>query len=193
METITSTRVHHPAAVLAVLLMAQLDATIVNVATPAIRSDLGAPAAGVELVIGGYLVAFAVILITGARLGQIHGYKRVFLIGIAVFGVASLACGLAPNTVVLVIMRVIQGIGAALMFPQTLTGVQLNFNGHQRVRALSWYAITLSAGAVSGQRSDPRWSAHLRRCRWNRLAVDLSDQRAGLRGRHRGGILFPAR
>jgi hypothetical protein len=113
----------------------------------------GTPASGatLELVIGGYLIAFAVLLITGARLGQTHGYRRVFLLGVSVFSFASLLCGLAPSPIVLVLARVLQGGGAALMFPQTLTGIQLNFAGTERVRAIGLYAIALSTGAVAGQ------------------------------------------
>ena len=140
---------------LAVLLiapfMAQADATIANVATPSISAELGASGAELELVIGGYLVAFAVLLITGARLGQTHGYRRMFLAGIAVFTGASALSGLAPTPAVLIAARVLQGAGAALMFPQTLTGIQLAFTGPARVRAIGLYAIALSAGAVSGQ------------------------------------------
>lgn len=142
-------------ALLAILLMApffaQADATIVNVATPSIGTDLGASGAALELVVGGYLIAFAVLLITGARLGQTHGYKRVFLLGFGVFAAASLLGGLAPNSTVLIIARVLQGAGAALMFPQALTGIQLNFSGAARIRAIGVYAIALSAGAVIGQ------------------------------------------
>jgi len=145
----------HPAAVLAVLLMApflaQADATIANVATPAIGSDLGASGAAVELVIGGYLVTYAVLLITGARLGQTHGYKRLFLIGVGAFGAASLIAGLAPSATLLVIMRVIQGGAAAMMYPQALTGVQMNFTGDERARAIGFFAIALASGAVIGQ------------------------------------------
>jgi MFS family permease len=129
----------------------QADATIANVATPSIHSDLGASGATLELVIGGYLIAFAVRLITGARLGQTHGYRRVFLLGIAVFSLASLLCGFAPSSSVLVGGRVLQGIGAALMFPQTLTGIQLNFDSGARRRAIGLYAVALSMGAVVGQ------------------------------------------
>lgn len=140
---------------LAVLLlapfMAQADATIANVATPSIHANLGASGAALELVIGGYLIAFAVLLITGARLGQTHGYKRLFLIGIASFSGASLLCGLSPSPVILVGARVLQGTGAALMFPQALTGIQLNFSGAERTRAIGLYAIALSTGAVIGQ------------------------------------------
>ena len=131
--------------------MAQADATIANVATPSIHHSLHASGAALELVIGGYLVAFAVLIITGARLGQTHGYRRVLLCGIAVFSIASLLCGLAPTPALLVAARVLQGAGAALMFPQTLTGIQLRYEGAARKRAIGFYAIALSSGAVVGQ------------------------------------------
>ncbi|MDQ2706134.1 MAG: MFS transporter [Actinomycetota bacterium] len=136
---------------LAAPFLAQADATIANVATPAIQTDLGASGTAAELVVGGYLIAFAVLVITGARLGQTHGYKRLYLLGIGVFALTSRGCGLAPNPAVLVLMRVLQGTGAALMFPQALTGIQLNFTGWSRVRAIGFYAIALSVGAVLGQ------------------------------------------
>jgi len=145
----------HEARLLAVLLMApfmaQADATIANVAAPSIHADLGTSGAELELVIGGYLIAFAMLLITGARLGQTHGYRRVFLLGVGVFTGASLLCGLAPGPIVLIVARVLQGAGAALMFPQTLTGIQLSFSGTERARAIGLYAMALSGGAVAGQ------------------------------------------
>ncbi len=151
----SSTRTVHKGWLLGVLLvgpfMAQAHATIANVATPSIHSDLGASGAILELVIGGYLIAFAALLITGARLGQSHGYRRVFMLGVGVFSLASLFCGVAPSPIALVIARVMQGIGAALMFPQTLTGIQLNFTGGERVRAIGLYTVALSTGAVVGQ------------------------------------------
>src|SRR5205823_6234179 len=105
-NTVTAPQTRHTGTLLAVLLaapfLAQADATIANVATPAIRADLGASGASAELVIGGYLVAYAVLLLTGARLGQTHDYTRLFLAGIAVFGTASLACGLATSPVMLI-------------------------------------------------------------------------------------------
>lgn len=150
-----STRVSHQGWLLGVLLvgpfMSQADATIANVATPSIQTDMGASGAMLELVIGGYLIAFAVLLITGARLGQRYGYRRVLLLGVGLFTAASLLCGLAPDPITLVLARVLQGLGAALMFPQTLTGIQLNFTGTQRTRAIGLYALALSAGAVVGQ------------------------------------------
>ena len=140
---------------LAVLMMApflaQADVTIVNVATPGISAGLGASAAAVELVVGGYLVTYAVLLITGARLGQTHGYRRMFLLGVAAFGACSLVAGLAPNAPVLVAARVVQGIGAALMYPQALTSIQLHFTGSARARAVSLFALAQAGGAVCGQ------------------------------------------
>ncbi len=148
--------VAHPRWLLAVLLpmlfMYQADATIVNVATPSIRADLGASGAQLELVISGYLLASATLIITGARLGYMRGYRRVFLAGVAVFGAASLACGLSPDPDVLVVARVIQGLGGALAFPQVLTSVQLHFGeGPARARALGLYSAALAGGAVAGQ------------------------------------------
>lgn len=140
---------------LATLLMApflaQADATITNVATPSIHTDLAASGGALELVVGGYLVAYAVLLITGARLGQTHGLRRVFIAGITIFGIASLAAGLAPDVSALIATRVVQGAGAALMYPQAITGIQLNFRGERRVRAIGLLAMALSAGAVTGQ------------------------------------------
>lgn len=131
--------------------LAQVDATIANVATPSVHATLHAAGWQLELVIGGYLVAFAMLLITGARLGQTHGYRRMFAAGIAVFTVASAAAGLAPEPDVLIVARVVQGAGAALMFPQALTGIQMRYSGPARVRALGTYAAALSGGAISGQ------------------------------------------
>jgi MFS family permease len=152
---VTNERLPHKGRLLAVLLMgplmAQADATIANVATPSIRADLGASGAALELVVGGYMIAFAMLLITGARLGQTHGYRRVFVLGVTTFTSASALCGIAPTPAVLVAARVLQGAGAALMFPQTLTGIQLSFGGAERARAIGLYAIALSSGAVAGQ------------------------------------------
>ncbi len=144
-----------PTRLLAVLLiapfMAQADATIANVAAPSIHADLHTTGAELELVIGAYLIAFAVLLITGARLGQLHGYRRMFLLGVGVFTGASLLCGLAPGPIALIAARALQGAGAALMFPQALTGIQLTFEGAERARAIGLYAVALSIGAVAGQ------------------------------------------
>jgi MFS family permease len=139
------------AVLLAPMFMTQADATIVNVAGPSIRSELGASGAELELVLGGYFLAYAMLLITGARLGQMRGFRRLFLVGLAVFTLASLAGGLAPTPTALIVARIVQGIGAALTVPQVLIGIQLSFDGHDRARALGLYSAALAGGAVAGQ------------------------------------------
>jgi MFS family permease len=139
------------AVLLTPMFMYQADATIVNVANPAIHADLNTSRAELQLVVGGYLLASAMLLITGARLGQMRGYRRVFLLGLAGFGLASLACGLAPTPVVLVIARVAQGASGALLIPQVLSSIQLNFEGATKTWALGLYSIALAGGAVAGQ------------------------------------------
>jgi MFS family permease len=137
---------------LSMTFMYQVDVTIVNVASPSIRADLHASGAQLELVISGYLLASAMLLITGARLGYQRGYRPVFLTGLGIFGAASLACGLAPDTNLLIAARVLQGIGGALAFPQVLTSIQVHFDeGPGRTRALSLYSVALAGGAVAGQ------------------------------------------
>lgn len=137
---------------LTLLFMYQADATIVNVALPSIRADLDASGAQLELVIAGYLLASATLLITGARLGHLLGYRMVFLAGVAVFGAASLVCSLAGAPGVLLGARVAQGVGGAAAFPQVLTAIQAYFaEGAERTRALGLYAISLACGAVIGQ------------------------------------------
>lgn len=140
---------------LAVLLtgqfMANVDTAIVNVASPSIQTSLHASGAELELVVSGYLLAYAMLLITGARLGDLFGCRRAFLAGIGVFTAASLACGMAPNAVVLIVVRVVQGAGAALLVPQVLSGIQQQFFDAERARALGLYTAALSGGAVAGQ------------------------------------------
>src|ERR1700733_12597540 len=173
MQTIAPARSGHSRALLAVLLgapfPASVDATIANVATPAIRTSLGASGAEAELVVGGYLVAYAMLLITGARTGQTHGYKRLFLIGVALFAATSVACGLAPDAGALIAARVVQGAGAAMMFPKTMSGIQLHFDGRARTRAIGLYAIALSAGAVIGQIAGGLISADIAGTGWRAI------------------------
>lgn len=139
------------AVLLAAPALAQADATIVNNLVPALSRDLQASVAESQLAISSYLFSYAVLLITCARLGQTYGFARLFAGGVAAFGAASLACGLAPNAGVLIVARAVQGAGAAMMAPQTLTGVQLLFSGAARARALGWYTVAVAGGAVIGQ------------------------------------------
>ncbi|MEU9865812.1 MFS transporter [Streptomyces sp. NPDC047971] len=137
--------------VLAAQFMALLDVFIVNVAAPTIRAELSASGAGLQLVIAGYTIAYAVLLITGARLGERLGHRRTYLVGLAVFTAASLACGLAAGTGQLIAFRLAQGAGAAVMIPQVLSLIQRTFTGERRVRALGAYSAVLATGAAAGQ------------------------------------------
>ena len=131
--------------------MALLDATVVNVATPTMRTDLDTTGSALQLIVSGYTISYAALLITGARLGARHGFRTVFLTGLATFTLASLGCGLAPAAGVLIAARVVQGIGAALMVPQIYSLIQLNFEGAARARALSLYAAVIAVAVVVGQ------------------------------------------
>jgi len=139
---------------LAVLLLGQfmaiLDVLVVNVAMPVIGTDLHASGASLQLVVGGYTVAYAMLLITGARLGDLYGRRRMYLVGVATFTAASLACGLAPDSLALICFRFAQGAGAAVLVPQIVSVIQRNFTGKARAKALSAYAMVLSGGAVVG-------------------------------------------
>ncbi len=131
--------------------MALLDVTIVNVAMPTIGRSLRASGAELQLVVAGYTVSYAMMLITGARMGDLYGRRRIFLAGVAVFTLASLACGIAPGIGVLIGARFVQGMGAAAMMPQIMSVIQVRFDGAARARALSAYTAVLSSGFVAGQ------------------------------------------
>ncbi|MFB7474545.1 MFS transporter [Kitasatospora sp. NPDC056184] len=131
--------------------MAVLDTAIVNVAVPTIRTDLHASGAALQFVVAGYTIAYAVLLITGARLGARYGYSRLFQSGLAAFTAASLACGIAPATGWLIAFRLLQGAGAALMVPQVMSLVQRTFTGQARIRALGLYSAVLAGGIAAGQ------------------------------------------
>ena len=131
--------------------MALLDVTIVNVAMPTIGRSLHASGAELQLVIAGYTVSYAMLLITGARLGDLIGRRRMFLLGVCGFSLASLTCGLAPDVGVLIAARFAGGAAAAAMMPQIMTVIQLRFSGAERARALSAYTAVLSSGFVAGQ------------------------------------------
>jgi MFS family permease len=142
-------------AALAVLLtgtfMASLDTAIVNVAGPAIQADVGVSGAALQLVISGYALAYAALLITGARLGDDHGHRRLFLAGLAGFTLMSLLAGLAWSTPVLIAARIGQGVAAAGMGPQVMTVIQLRYEGAARMKAMALLATVVSAGVVAGQ------------------------------------------
>ena len=131
------------------LFMIMLDNTVVNVALPSIQSDLGASISALEWTINGYTLSFAVLLATGGRLGDILGRRRMFLLGVVLFAASSATAGLAPTDTALVISRVTQGIGAALMMPATLSIITNAFPAEERGRAIgTWAGISALALAI---------------------------------------------
>jgi len=131
--------------------MALLDFFIVNVALPSTESDLHASSASIQWVVAGYGLAMASGLVTGGRLGDLFGRKRVFILGLLLFTGASAVCGLAPNSGVLIGARVAQGLGAAVFVPQILGVIGAAFSGAGRARAFTGYGLTAGLGAVFGQ------------------------------------------
>ncbi|MFG2022421.1 MFS transporter [Streptomyces sp. NPDC048825] len=128
-----------------------IDFFIVNVALPTIGRDLSAGEAVLELVVAGYGVSYAVLLVLGGRLGDMFGRRRLFLAGMAAFGLTSLACGLAPTAWTLVAARVAQGAAAAAMLPQVLATIQSATQGPRRAKAMSLYGATAGLSMVAGQ------------------------------------------
>jgi EmrB/QacA subfamily drug resistance transporter len=136
------------------LFMIMLDNTVVNVALPSIQRDLGASISGLEWTINGYTLSFAVLLATGGRLGDIFGRRRMFLFGVVVFALSSATAGLAQSSTDLVVSRVVQGVGAALMMPATLSIVTDAFPAQERGKAMGTWAgvsaLALAVGPVLG-------------------------------------------
>ncbi|NJP43794.1 MFS transporter [Actinacidiphila epipremni] len=136
---------------LAATFMTSLDVFIVNVAIPALQTDLHAGSAAIQWVVAGFGLAVATGLITAGRLGDIHGRRRMFSVGLALFTATSAACGLAPTAGTLVTARVLQGLSAALMGPQVLAILQTAWSGKAQARAFGMYGMTMGVGAVFGQ------------------------------------------
>ena len=127
-----------------------LDTTIVNVAVPSIGATLHAPKAALEWIVAGYATAFAVLLIVGGRLGDSHGYRRMFLAGIAAFTATSVACGLAPDTLSLQVARLLQGASAALMVPQVMALVQVMYPPEERYKVYTVFGFLGGFSAALG-------------------------------------------
>ncbi|HSR24615.1 MAG TPA: MFS transporter, partial [Candidatus Eisenbacteria bacterium] len=146
-------RISTPAllAVLVGAFLASADFFVVNVALSDIGARLHASTAVLELVVAGYGVTYALLLVVGGRLGDAFGRKRLFLAGMAAFTLSSLACGLAPTAGTLVGSRIVQGAAAALMVPQVLATVQATTSGPHRLRAMALFGATGGAASVVGQ------------------------------------------
>ena len=138
------------ATVVAAQFMFGVDAFIVNVAIPTIATELHASAAQIEAVIAIYLIAYATLVVTGGRLGDIYGARNVFIAGVAGFTVTSLWCGLAQSGPELIAARLAQGATAALMVPQVLATLHLLFADAARARAFGIYGIVLGLAGAAG-------------------------------------------
>jgi MFS family permease len=140
--------------VLAIVVSAQfmfgVDAFIVNVAIPTIAAELRASPAEIEAVIAIYLIAYATLVVTGGRLGDIFGTKKIFIAGVAGFALTSLWCGLAQSGPELILARLAQGATAALMVPQVLATLHLLFADSARARAFAIYGVVLGLAGAAG-------------------------------------------
>ena len=130
--------------------MELLDVTVVSVAIPAIQRDVDATYAQIQWTLAGYQLAFAAGMITGGRLGDIVGRKRMFIIGVSAFVVASLLCGLAPSAGLLILFRVIQGLAAAAMFPQVLAIMHVSFPEEKRAAVFGAFGAMASLAGIAG-------------------------------------------
>lgn len=128
-----------------------LDFFVVNLALPSIGTNLGASFAEQQLVIALYAVSYAVFVVTGGRLGDTHGRRKVFLFGLAGFVIASLLCGIAPSPWFLIAARFVQGFAAALAFPQVLALVHVTFPEHERPKALAYFGLNVALASIAGQ------------------------------------------
>ncbi|OKJ99638.1 MFS transporter [Streptomyces sp. CB03234] len=138
------------AIVMTAAFMDLVDVTIVNIAIPSIERDLSASFGAIQWITAGYALAFAAGLITGGRLGDIYGRKRLFLVGMAGFTVASALCGLAASPEMLVASRLLQGAMAAMMVPQVLAIIHVTFPAHERGKVFGMFGAIVGLGAVSG-------------------------------------------
>ena len=131
--------------------MVVLDVAVVNVALPAIQADLGFSQVGLQWIVNAYTLTYAGFLLLGGRTADLFGRRRMFLIALGLFTVASLVCGLAPTAATLIAARAVQGLGAAILAPVTLTIVTITFTQpRERAYALGWWGASLASGGAAG-------------------------------------------
>ena len=134
--------------------MAFIDGSVVNIALPAIQQALHADAASTQWIVNAYLLLLGALVLVGGSAADLYGRRRIFLVGIAVFTLASIACGLSPNITVLIFSRAAQGFGAALLTPASLAMLGATFDQHERGHAIGIWAgagaLTAAAGPVLG-------------------------------------------
>jgi EmrB/QacA subfamily drug resistance transporter len=139
------------AVMLCAVFLASIDFNIVTIAIPSIQRGLGTSFSEIQLIVAGYALSFAVLLITGGRLGDLYGRRRMYTIGMAGFTLASALCGFAPSPTALVASRVLQGAFAAMMVPQALSFIQVTFTPREQSLAFAIYGMTIGFGMIAGQ------------------------------------------
>lgn len=133
-------------------LLTIMDIFIINVSIPSIQHNIQASHGEMQLMIAAYLIGFASFLITGGRMGDVYGRKKIFILGLIFFMASSIACGISEGAIQLMVSRLLQGISAGLMAPQVLSMIQILFPEHeQRTKAMGWYGITIGIGTILGQ------------------------------------------
>lgn len=135
---------------MAPLFMALVAVSVINVGLTAIGASLGSPSEGLQWVISGYALAFALLLVPAGRLGDATGRRRILLLGVAIFTLGSLLAGLAPGIHVLNVARVLQGIGSGLLNPQAIGIIQRHFRGQDRARAFALFGTTVAVATAIG-------------------------------------------
>jgi MFS family permease len=138
-------------ALLTAMFMAQFDFFAVNVAAPTIEAELHAGQGALQLIVGGYAFAYAAGMISGGRLGDLLGHRRLFVAGMACFTAASVLCGIAQTSIELIAARLAQGLAAAAMIPQVLAVITTSVPEETRPRALGWSGAVAGLGAIAGQ------------------------------------------
>lgn len=136
---------------LAATFMSTLDFFIVNVAIPSLQRELHASGAAIQLVVASYALGYGAFMITGGRLGDLLGRRRIYGVGMGLFVLSSAACGLAPSVGLLIAARAVQGFSGALMAPQVLALISTVFSGEAKGRAIAAYAVSMGVAAVLGQ------------------------------------------
>ena len=134
--------------------MAFIDGSVVNIALPTIQQALHADATSTQWIVNAYLLMLGALVLVGGSAADLYGRRRIFLVGIAVFTAASVACGVSPNVTALIISRAVQGLGAALLTPASLAMLGATFDEHERSHAIGIWAgagaLTSAAGPVLG-------------------------------------------
>jgi EmrB/QacA subfamily drug resistance transporter len=139
------------AVMLCAVFLASVDFNVVTIAIPSIQRGLGTTFGEIQLIVAGYALSFAVLLITGGRLGDLYGRRRMFTIGMAGFTIASALCGFAPSPTGLIGSRVLQGAFAAVMVPQALSFIEVTFTPREQSLAYAIYGMTIGFGMIAGQ------------------------------------------